>query len=286
MVLLLTKSLIVVIVGCSLTIGCGRKDQKELDRSDSKENQESIESGQTPESVERGKELESLKQEAKKRFEEELQTEPKFDSEGAKRKLFFQKYRADIAKIPERKKTKEQVDQLIEKLVQEATNLRFPEAKRNEAIKQAEKEFPLIDTGDIVEVKTRRGSVYGTLERIYPDKIKVEKFYILLSDIISPQWVCFNHTECKKRRDHLVRVNFDIPKDDFKNKCRNEFTPNVYGEEGFIYVKDSWVAADELIKENITPQVKQLEKKYNDDLEKRVRERIEQQMEVEELVTP
>ena len=271
---------------CSLIIGCGQKDKKESDVNDIKDNQKPIEGKETTEALERQEQFESLKKEAQKRFEEELQKEPKFDVEGVKRKLFLQKYGVDITQVPARKKTKEEVEKLIETLVSEATNLKFPEEKRSEIIKQAEKEFPLFNPGDLVEIRTRRGSVFGTLERIYPDKIKVEKFYILLSDIISPHWVCFNHGECIKRRDHFIRVNFDIPKDDFENKCRKEFTPNIYKEEGYIYVKDTWVGADDLIEEQLIPQVKQLEKKYNEDLAKKVRERVEQQMEVDGLFTP
>ena len=281
-----TKVLIFFLIVSLLFTGCGGNEKKDSDLNNPKGHGKSPELDGTPEESGAIKKLEALKEEAKQRFEKEIQKEPKFDLEVAKRKLFLKKYGVDITQFPKQKKTKDQVDEIIEKLASEATNLKFPEEKRVEVLEQAEKEFPLLSAGDLIEVNTRRGSVYGVLERVYPDKIKVEKFYILLNDITSPHWACFSSVECQKRRDHFIRVNFEIPKDDFKSKCLKEFAPRIYNEEGYILVKDKWTNVDDLYKEKIEPQIKQLEEKYYENIQKKVRERIEKQMQAEGLYAP
>ena len=227
-----------------------------------------------------------FEEELRRRLEIELKKKPKFDFEGAKNKIFLEKFGVDLSQIPKEGKTKDQVEQIIENLASEAANLKFPESKRQEIIERGKKEFPLYKPGDIVEVRTRRGAVYGVLERTYPDKIKIEKFYILLQDIISPHSACFNKEECEKKRDHFLRVNFEIPKDDFKNKCMKDFAPNVYKEEGFVLVDKTWMTIDELFKKKVRPKLRELERKYDRAWEKEARVRVEKQMQEEGLYAP
>ena len=277
------KVLILLLIAFFFT-ACKQDTKKDVDNKEVKESKkQSVTVEETQEETPDDQRIQLLKEEAKKRFEEEIKKEPEFDFDGAKQKYFLQRYRIDITEIPQEQKTKEQLQQIIQNLVSEATSLKFPESKQQEVIEQAEKEFPSFKEGDLVEVKTRRGSVYGMLERIYPNKIKIEKFYILLDDIVFPHAACFNETECRKRRNHFIRLNYEIPKDDFRKKCEQDFAPNIYKEEGFILVGKNWISVNELFEKKVGPELRELEKKYKTHLEEKVRKRVEEQMRQEGL---
>ena len=280
-----TGMLMVLVIVPVFILGCGRSEKGDTShkRSSEEHKSEIIQPKERPSSLPNAEQVNAVKQEARKRFEKALEKEPKFDFEGGKRKIFLKKYGLDVSAVPWPQKSRKQVEEIIEKLAKEAASLKFPESKRQRVIEQSEQEFPAFKRGDLVEVETRRGSIYGILKRAYPDKIKVEKFYILFDDIISPHWACFNKAECEKRRAHYVRVTFDIPKNDFEEKCKKRFAPNVFREQGYVFTKNNWVSADEIFRNEIRPEIAALEKEYNKNMGKKVREEVEKEMQQEGL---
>ena len=198
-------------------------------------------------------------------------------------KLVLAKLKVNLNKIT-RDKTKDQVKKLIKARAREAADEVYPDDKRQRVLQQAEKEFKLYRPHDKVTVTTRRGAVSGMLEKAYRDKIKVGKYYILKNDIVSPNPACFNEDQCMKMRNHYVRINFDIERNDYVNTMAKKLTPEVFKANGFLKAGKKWIKIDHVIKSQIEPEIKRLEAEFDKSLEEKVRKDVEAKMKEEGLI--
>ncbi len=227
---------------------------------------------------------ENLKNLARERYEREVAKIPKFDRHSAVKKILLEEYNINLDLVSIELRTKADVEDLIDQLAEEKASRKFTRTRKAKLIAQAEKEFPLYQPGDVITVKTLRGSVKGVLKGISEKKIKVERFPILKSDIVSPDPACFDKARCLKRREHFLRVNFDVPKDDYTAKIRKKLIRKTYKEQGFIVVNKKWVSANTIIRNEIDPVVDEIEEKYTTEFEKRIKRSVEKQLRLEGLI--
>ncbi len=230
---------------------------------------------------------EKLKATMQQRLQEGMAKIPKFNREEAIQKMVLEQFKVDINAVSRKLKTKAEVNNLIAKMALDEASLQYPESRRAEIIAQADKDFPLYKKGDKVDIKTIRSPISGVIEGIYPDKIKVDNLYILKDDIITPDPACFTEEKCVKRREHYVRVNFEIPKDDLVTKNKKELEKKVYKEQGFVMLGSEWVNLDALITAKIEPKVLEMEKAYYADHEEKLKLKISAELnplETEEMI--
>ncbi len=258
-------------------VGCGDKGDSGTKGSDQGGDPFADEGPSTDELKKQEEEAErhaKAKEEAKIRFDKAIAQEPKFDLDAATKKLALEKLKVSLDEIS-RDKTKEEVERLIKAKAVEETNLTYSAAKRQVIVKEAEKEFPLFKENDEVKVITRRGPVTGILERVYNDKIKLGKFYILKNDIITPDPACFNKEQCEKRRNHYIRINFDIERNDHIKSIEKKITVKTYKENGFLSKGKKLIKIDDIIKSKFGPEIKKLEEEYNQQVKEKVRAEVE-----------
>lgn len=230
------------------------------------------------------KEDEKLKEIAKQRFEIEMAREPRFDRQAALRKIVLEKHKIDINVLPADRLSNKDVEALIDAKALEKASEEYTAEERQDVVLQAEKEYPLFQKGDMVTVTTKvRGKVSGVVAAIYPTKVKIGHVLLLISDISTPDPACFNEEVCRKRREHFVRVNFDIGKDDYMRAARKRLTKKVYRQQGFLPVGNDWVHVQDLIDAEIAPLVDEMATAHQAEREQRVRKRVEEQMRDEGL---
>lgn len=229
-------------------------------------------------------EQEKLKAIAKERFDVEMAKEAPFDANGVRQRMVMEKFKIDLEKIPAELVDKPQVQKRIREMAQEEARARFSDEQRQKVVLEAEKEFPLYKEGDKVELTTRRGPVSGVLEGIYPDKVKINTLYVLKNDIVTPPPESFDAAVCEKRRNHYVRVHFDISQDDFIAERTKELTPKLFAQCGYLRSGKDWIHVSGLIKERIDPEIATLEKAHRENLESQVRSRVETAMRAEGLI--
>jgi len=267
-----------------LSSGCGgKKDSADTQNSGASTADQSPSEEELQKQKEEEERLQKMKELAKKRFEEALANEPKFDYDATVKKMVLAKMKIDLDKIS-RKLTKKEVDKLIKQKAKEKAEIMYPKEKREKVIKESENEYRLYKPNDEVTVTTRRGPVSGLLEKIFHDKIKLGKFYILKNDILSPDPACFDEAKCEKMRRHYVRINFDIEKKDYTKAVQKKLAPNVYKENGFVRKGKKWVKIDKIIKAKFDPEIKKQEEEYNKALEERIKAEVQEKMKEEGLL--
>ena len=179
----------------------------------------------------------------------------KFNLHQARRKLMMKKYKLDIDKVTTGANTIKQVKEILNEQALQDISKEFSSGRREEVFNEAQRKFPLYKKGDQVSVQTRLRSYSGMLHHISSQKIKVGSNYILLQDLLYPDPVCFNEATCQKRRDHFIRVNYDIPREDKIQQRMKELKKTTYRDYGFLLIDKKWVHYTKIIDDKIDPEI-------------------------------
>src|SRR5690606_16351166 len=110
--------------------------------------------------------------------------------------------------------------------------------------------------GDPIRMITVRGRILeGTIEKMTPDTVTIDKTSLLKTDSKMPLPLCFEPEQVATHRDHYMKLNFEIPRRDYAAERYKEILPGVLNEFGYIHFDNTWMRLDEYINRQLKPEI-------------------------------